>query len=158
MRFQDYIRDVTKQNMDSAFKYARAVPADKLEWRPAETSRSVLEICQELALCPLWGLEAITSEKAPEMNEEVMKEAQAEMAKFTTIDACEAECKKNLETLFQYVDGLSDEDLKKTKWLPYDGGRDFEVMEMADYPNWNAQYHLGQIAYIQTMYGDHQMH
>ena len=53
---------------------------------------------------------------------------------------------------------MPDADLDKKRWLPYDGGRDFTMPEMMDYPRWNFNYHLGQIAYIQTLYGDKEMH
>jgi hypothetical protein len=29
---------------------------------------------------------------------------------------------------------------------------------MLEYPRWNATYHLGQIAFIQTLYGDKETH
>jgi hypothetical protein len=32
------------------------------------------------------------------------------------------------------------------------------MIEMMDYPRWNFNYHNGQIAYIQTLYGDKEMH
>ena len=32
------------------------------------------------------------------------------------------------------------------------------MIEMMDYPRWNFNYHLGQIAFIQMMYGDKEMH
>ena len=45
--------------------------------------------------------------------------------------------------------------------LPFGPGgsmKPFTIAEMADYPRWNFTYHLGQIGYIQTLYGDNAMH
>ncbi len=53
---------------------------------------------------------------------------------------------------------MPDERLSEKKWLPFDGGRDFSMPEMMDYPRWNFNYHLGQSAYIQTLLGDREMH
>ena len=53
---------------------------------------------------------------------------------------------------------MPDERLSNTKWLPYNGGRDHTFLEMLDYVRWNCNYHTGQIAYIQTLYGDKEMY
>lgn len=156
MRFQDYMIEATKEAANEAFKYARAVPADKVTWSP-EGARSALSICQELALCPKWA-EDIINGTAPEWNEETMKAIEEEQAQFTSIEACEAECNKRLESLFKQYADLSHDRLMETMWLPFDGGRDFTVQELMDFPRWNFTYHLGQIAYIQTMLGDKDMH
>ena len=66
--------------------------------------------------------------------------------------------KGSLATLFDAIRNCSDERLKETVWLPYDGGRDFTIQEICEYPRWNADYHLGQISYIQILYGDKEMH
>ncbi len=55
MKLQDYIIDVTKKAAEEAFKYACAVPADKAEWQPLETGRSVLDQAREMAKCPVWA-------------------------------------------------------------------------------------------------------
>ena len=53
MRLQDYIADSAREAAAMAFRYAKAVPADKLDWSP-EGGRSVLSICRELAMTPTW--------------------------------------------------------------------------------------------------------
>jgi uncharacterized damage-inducible protein DinB len=162
MRYQDFMIEATCSAADEAFQYAKAVPADKLTWKPLDAGRSVLELCQEMAMCPTWALDIIDAvEKEPRSEEEsatVQAEQMALMASWNTVEACQAECKQRLEALFELFRSLPDEMLTKTKWLPYDGGRDFTVKEMMDYPRWNCTYHLGQIAYIQTLYGDKDMH
>jgi hypothetical protein len=157
MRLQDYMIDTTKAAADEAFRYAKAVPADKVEWRPLENGRSVLDICRELAMCPTW-CEDIISGKPQEWSEESQAAMQATMNQWKSVDDCQAECNRRLESLFEQFRNLSEERLKETRWLPYDGGRDFTMPEMMDYPRWNFNYHLGQISYIQTLYGDKEMH
>ena len=41
MKYQDYIVPSIQHAFDEAFRYAKAVPADKLEWKPLDTGRSV---------------------------------------------------------------------------------------------------------------------
>jgi hypothetical protein len=157
MRVQDYIADQAKLAAEELFRYAKAVPADKLEWNPAEGGRSVLSLCQEIAMTPTWTMIAF-SDKDMTWSEEESLAQRKQMEQFSTVDHCEKEFAgrfKAVETMFR---GFSDEDLKRTKWLPYNGGRDHTFLEMMDYPRWNCCYHAGQIAYIQTLYGDREMH
>lgn len=145
----------TKAAIGEAFRYIKAVPADKVEWKPLETGRSVLSLAQELARTPVWAMDTIQKE---EWDEEAGKTEQEAMAKLKTIEECEKECHNNLEKLFELYDYIPDSQLNETKWLPFDGGREFTVLEMMDYPRWNANYHLGQVGYIQLLYGDKEMH
>lgn len=157
MRIQDYIADCAREAANHAFKYARAVPGDKLEWVPAEGARTVLEMCRELGMTPSWALSGI-QDSASEWNEEKAKEQRELMASWKTIDDCTAQFDKRFEAWEALARGMTDEDLSKTKWLPYNGGRDHTYLEMLDYVRWNCTYHLGQIAYIQTLYGDKEMY
>lgn len=152
MNLQQYIVAEARQAADEAFKFAKAVPADKLDWT-VEGARSVLAICRELALTPTWTLMAFGI--VPSYASEQERQAQRrEQETWLDVEACQAEfnrCFQGVEELFM---GFTDEDLQKTKWLPFNGGRDHTYLEMMDYPRWNCTYHQGQIAYIQTMYGD----
>lgn len=157
MRYQDFIIEETQKAADEAFRYAEAVPADKLEWAPLDTGRSVLDQCREMAQCPAWAEDIIRGVER-EWNEETMAAIVKEREQWTTVEACQAECNRRLANLFEFYRTIGDERLGETKWLPYDGGRDFTMVEMMDYPRWNFNYHLGQIGYVQTLYGDKQMH
>lgn len=157
MRFQVYIITATEEAAKDAFKYAKAVPSEKVAWKPLDSGRSVLDQCQEMALCPQWALEIVAQQDLPERSEETMKAIEAEKAQFTTVEACETECNRRLAALLDYYRAMPDDRLSEKKWLPFDGGRDFEMPEMMEYPRWNFNYHLGQIAYIQTLYGDSEM-
>ena len=150
MRVQDYIADQAREAAAQAFRYAKAVPADKLDWAP-EGGRTVLGMCRELALCPTWALVAFGQEI---WNDEVQRAAREQEATWTTAAACEAEFARRFDPLDIFLRGMTDEDLSRTKWLPYNGGRDHTWLEMTDYVRWNCTYHTGQIAYIQTLYGD----
>jgi hypothetical protein len=158
MRYQDHITDATREAAKEAFKYAKAVPADKLEWRPMDIGRTVLDLCQELAMCPTWAFEIIEGKEGPKWDEESMAAVKKEQQQWKTAEDCEAEFGRRMDKLAGLYASISNERLKETKWLPFDGGRDFTVAEMMDYPRWNCTYHLGQIAYIQTLYGDRDMH
>ena len=109
-------------------------------------------MCREIAQTPTWTLEAFG---APPENLDGLREIAEAL---TTPQECEAELFKRFEGLKSLYLGFTDADLAKTKWLPYNGGRDHTYLEMMDYPRWNCTYHTGQIAYIQILYGDKEMH
>jgi uncharacterized damage-inducible protein DinB len=158
MRLQEFMIDVTRAAAAEAFQYAKAVPVDKLEWKPLDAGRSVLDICRELAVCPTWCQDIIESKEFPEYTPEAMEAAKLEQQAWKTVEDCEAECNRRLEKLFAFFAAMPDERLEEKKWLPYSGGREHSMREMMDYPRWNFTYHLGQIAYIQTLYGDNEMY
>ena len=157
MKLQEHMIAVTRAAAKEAFQYAKAVPADKLDWKPLEEGRSALDLCRELAMCPTWCADIINGVEQ-EWSEETQAKIRAEQEKWKTVEDCEAECGRRLDQLFTLFQGMPDSRLEEKKWLPYDGGRDFSMPEMMDYPRWNFTYHLGQIAYIQTLYGDKEMH
>jgi len=156
LRIQDYIVNEAKSAADQAFRYAKAVPPDKLDWAP-EGGRSALSICREMAMTPTWTLIAFGVIQN-EWNESAAEAQRKEQEQWTTVEACESEFNHRFEQVESFFRGFTDEELTQTKWLPYNGGRDHSFLEMMDYPRWNCTYHLGQIGYIQTLYGDKENH
>jgi len=158
MRYQDYAATSTKTAMEEAFKYAKKVPADKLEWKPLENGQSVIDMCRELAQCSDWAHMLVSGLPMPEFTPEAAAAMKAETSQWTTVEQCEEIATEKMAKLFELFDTVSDERLKETRWLPFSGGRDFTIMEIMEYPRWNATYHLGQVGYIQTLYGDREMY
>ena len=157
MKVVDYVADSAKQAAVAAFKYAAAVPSEKLEWVPLEGGRSVLSIVRELAMTPTWQYDTLAGPPT-EWSETAWAEQNAMMSQWTTLEECRGQFDARFEKLEAYVRALPEERFTETKWLPYEGGRDFTVLEMLDYTRWNCTYHQGQIAYIQLLYGDKDMH
>ena len=152
MTIQQYLADVTKAAAAEVFRYAKSVPADKQGWEP-DGARSVTNICWELAMCPTWAYDLIDNREEDNPSSPGLDPTQP-----LSVEEYEAECMARVDKLAELFGTLSDERLSDTKWLPYNGGRDHTVLEMMDYPRWNFNYHLGQISYIQTMYGDKEMY
>ena len=153
MRMQDYVIEATRNAMEEAFRYARAVPEEKLDWKPLETGQSVLSMARELAKCPDWAVQILSGEGMGADGESWQD--------WTTIDDCEAALKPKLDRYCALVADFPDERLSETMDLPFGPGgslKTFTFVELLDYPRWNAAYHQGQIGYIQTLYGDKAMH
>ena len=157
MRLQDHMIDETRAAMEEAFNYARAVPEDKLGWKPMDAGRSVIELARELAQCPDWAYDLVST-GAMAFDEEAMA---ATNASLTTVEACEAMAKEKLGRYFELLKEFPEERMAETIDLPFGPGgsmKTFTMTEMVYYPRWNATYHTGQIAYMQTLYGDKDIH
>ncbi len=158
MNYQTSIVSATQEAADEFFRYAAAVPADKLEWKPLDAGRSVIDMAREVAKCADWAHQLCADDKPWEWNEEAGAASKAESDQWKTVADCQTACKSKFERLFELFKTIPDEKLKDTKWLPFNGGRDHTWAEMMDYPRWNSTYHTGQVAYVQTLYGDKEMH
>lgn len=154
MTYQDFLIDETKHAFREAFKDAGRVPADKLDWKPLDSGRSVLDQARELAKCPDWAIELCTNGPEGDHSEEAMAASKAEMAAWATVAECEKVYEEKAVRLYEMIRSFPTDRLEETMMLPYDGGREFTYKEMLGYPMWNAMYHQGQINYIQTLYGD----
>ena len=160
MKLQDFTIDATREAMDEAFRYAKTVPADKLEWKPMDAGQSVLSMCRELAQCADWTV-GLLETGAMDWSEESQAAGFEEAAEWKTAEACETAAKEKLEKFAAYARDYPDAKLKETVDLPFGPNgsmRTFTMGEIMDYPRWNATYHLGQIGYVQTLYGDKGMH
>jgi hypothetical protein len=157
MRVQEYIGQQARSAAEEFFRYASAVPDDKVNWSPGEGGRTVMSMCREIGMTPSWAYSAFTDEQR-EWTPEEFEVQKGEMEQWITVDQCREQFNTRFAKLEQLYLSFSEEDLKKTKWLPYNGGRDHTYLEMMDYPRWNCNYHVGQIGYIQLLYGDKEMH
>ncbi len=153
MKVQDFIIEETRRATDALFEAARKIPADKLEWSPEGQGRSVLSQCQECAQSPTWPVGLIRTRKF-NWSQEDYQTMLEERHQWTTIDACEEACRKNLAELEAVVAGLRDEELHETVNVPFGKNHEWRIADIANLHAWNCHYHTGQINYIQTLYGD----
>jgi len=156
MPFKQLVSKVTLDAVEELLRYAKAIPSEKLTWRPAEHARSALEILQECAVLPA-ALTAWLQERPqspPSMEQYAPYWAQA--AALTSLDACEQALRENTQKLLQVAESLSEAELNQTAVAPW--GRTYTLAEGCLIHHWNLTYHLGQIAYIQLLYGDTEFH
>jgi hypothetical protein len=156
MTVKQLIIDLSTQATEGVFHRARQVPDDKLTWRPLDEGRSVLNIAAECALSPLWGVEVVQN-NGLQMTPEAMAEFEANVAALTTLDLAEEAARKNLAILVEFVQNLPEEKLDETIAMPIGRSKEWSVPDVLLLHYWNATYHVGQICYIQTLYGDKSM-
>lgn len=151
MDIKDLMCWKTREAVADLFEAARKTPEDKLNWKPLDGGRSVLNQLQECALSPSWGAGILKNQKAPEFTPELMAEFGKMMEALKTIDECEAKCLENLAILDQTIRTFPDSEWEKTVHLPFGRVHDWPFYDVAMLHYWNCTYHLGQITYIQLL-------
>ena len=156
MRYQDAMIQLTEDMMASVFRSARAMPEDKLTWKPMETGRSVLDQLQECAHVNYIFRKVLETRQPPNLKQEDIEQGIEERSKWTTIDECEKHAKENSEMLFDVIRSISDEDVLST--IDFGPDQQIKLMTAMSWHYQNLTYHHGQISYIQTLYGDSDPH
>ncbi|MCS6949006.1 MAG: hypothetical protein RMM06_07070 [Armatimonadota bacterium] len=145
------IEQMTRGAVDMLFRYAAAVPEDKLTWRPAPTATTVMEILQENAVIPFLLAEALR--RRPKTAEGALwEQAKSRAGALETREACEQACRAGTEELLHTLRDTPAEELDQKIVLPWQAS--VTLLEAALVHYWNLTYHLGQVAYIQRLYGD----
>jgi hypothetical protein len=139
---------LTNRQIDSVFRAARALPADKLDWKPAPGARSALDQLQEIATASDRFF-AIYTERKMEWSDEKFAEWMAERQQITSIDELERICKEQTKRLTDYILTVPESELTAPVELPFPGP--FNMADVLSYQYWNASYHEGQINYIATL-------
>lgn len=157
MTSKDIITKLTSQSVDTLFSYARAMPEDRLNWEVAPGARTPLQILQECAQAPIWSVEMLTARALPDFSPEAFQAALAERAQWSTVEECERVCRERIQTLLETIREFPEDEMEETLFLPFTD-RHHPYWDLMMYPYWNNVWHAGQLAYVQTLYGDHDMH
>ncbi|HZT41420.1 MAG TPA: hypothetical protein VFA07_04495 [Chthonomonadaceae bacterium] len=132
----------------------QAMPPDKQTWKPLDAGRSALSQIQECAGINLWAAQMLRDRAVPPIDESWMQQMQSQD---DTPEKAVAGLQAGTDALVAAIEAFPAEHLEDTLVLPWDPTPTSmaEVMMLA---YWNMVYHIGQINYIQTLYGDQEMH
>ena len=143
MNYADAFDTLLHSGADSLWRAVRAMPAEKLDWKPAPEARNARELVEEIVMTTGFSAEFIHTQKMPDMeHSETDKKG---------LDELEKEHRAALEKLVEAIRAFPEDKLSEKVELPWGTSTWLEVIS---YPYWNLMYHYGQISYIQTMYGD----
>ncbi len=157
MHLKDFIINATSRSVDGIFRTARAMPEDKIEWKPMDQGRTVLDQLQEVAQAANFFSAVLEKKGDPQFSDEYWEQAREERKNWDTLDQCEEICKANTEKLFDHIRSLSDEDIDTT--LKFEGSdREYSLADIMNFHLTHLNYHHGQINYMQTLYGDSENH
>jgi hypothetical protein len=149
--------DMITRSVNDLFRSAKAMPEDKLTWRSGESCRTALEYLQECAQSLSWP-KNLLQPGGPNFDPEMFQKAMEERAQWTTVEACESAARKNLAETTEFIRDYPEDDLDRKISLPFMPDLTLSAAELLVSPYWNMTYHLGQINFIQLMYGDKEMH
>ena len=157
MQYKDQLIRMTQKVADDFVKNVKAIPADKLNWKVEDSGRSAMDIFQEVAQAPTYAVPMLATRTCPDFNPETFGKMKAERAEWDTVEKCEAKLKQNLNSLFESIRSFPDNELATEIDLPFVEGMRQSMADIMAYPYWNTSYHLGQVCFIQTLYGDWDM-
>jgi hypothetical protein len=129
------------------------MPADKIEWSPLDQGRTALDQLQECAMAPDLYLGYLDPRHKRKANS--YAEAAELQSRWTTVDECLKALHEKTAALIAAIGALPRERLSEECTMPW--GEQMTVQAIAGLHYWNLTYHLGQINYIQTLYGDKAM-
>jgi hypothetical protein len=155
MNFKDQIIRLTENAGNYLVHFAKTTKEEKLDWKPLDSGRSALDQLQECAETPLLFAAVLQTGGFPEMSPEAAEAAKAEKASWTTVDQCAEKMSENNKVLFDAIRNYPNEDMSNEMTMPW--GEVATAADVMTYQYWNLVYHQGQINYIQTLYGDHEM-
>ena len=136
---------------------AQAVPEDKLQWRPLDNGRTVLDLLGDAAQVPGMVVKMLESRGEFKPSREAFQQMAQERADWTREDALQ-HLTQNTERLIVLMRAMSDEQLEQPLHLPMGGGITMPLggWIMMTYRTFCSR--MGQINYIQTLYGDFESH
>ena len=153
-----FLEQLIKKNRQVSIGLARtfrAMPPDKQTWRPLEMGRSALDQVQECAGLNRFALEIFRTGEVPGFDTEEFARLKQE---HDTADMALSLLKESTDQLVAAIEAFPVERLDEAITLPFGGGMPSSFGDLMFVTYWNMAYHVGQINYIQTLYGDNDMH
>lgn len=158
MTSKDLLIHIISESVEQLFKYAKAVPPDKVSWSAGGDARTTLDICQECVQAPKWTIDMLeTRSVGGDFSDDAWAAIMAERQQWDTVDKCEAEANLRTAKLIETIKAFPDAEMSDTLFLPFTG-KDHPYWDIMLYPYWNNTWHTGQIAFIQRLLGDKQMY
>jgi hypothetical protein len=154
---KDLILTFLHQGHNGLLKTFNAVPDDKLTWKPLDNGRTALDLFSEAAQTCAMVAEVARSRGETKPSYETFKQMAGERAdwdKATALSRFEA----NFAALIAAVEELTQEELAAPVTMPIGGGmmQPLAGWIMMAYRTLISRF--AQINYIQTLYGDFEMH
>jgi uncharacterized damage-inducible protein DinB len=149
---------LTQQAADKLVTNLNAMPADKHQWKPLEQGRTAQHQILECVVINGMAAQILRDKAFPSMEGadwgQVFAKAAAEN---DTPEKLMASFTKATGDLIAATKAFPQASLDDSVMVPFDGSTR-TWGEILFFPYWNMTYHEGQINYIQTLYGDTDMH
>jgi hypothetical protein len=151
----DLIASLLAEAADALARNARAMPEDRLTWKPMDAGRTALDMIVECGAINGAMPRILESRHFPDIPSGWMDGFRAE---HDTPEKALRLLKDGSDALVAAVRAFPATALDDSIRVPFRGGMDKTYAELMMIPYWNMTYHQGQICYVQTLYGDREMH
>jgi hypothetical protein len=141
--------------MEHFLRVLSFVPADKLTWNPTPTARNALQIAAHCAGYSGAFADVIRAGTFPSSVEEFLGPIESTIKGIATRDQAEAVLRKGIADTMAALDALKPEQIDTTVVTPI--GRQPFIFFM-DIPARHLFNHAAQIDYLQTCWGDQEVH
>ena len=151
------IATMIENGRDGLIRTALAVPDDKLNWKPLDNGRSVLDLLGDAAQTPAFVAKMLQSPQEFKPSREAFQQMAQERANWTR-DECIQHLRANTDAVLAALADLSEEQLEAPLHLPMGGGMTMPLggWILMVYRTFTSRF--AQINYIQTLYGDFESH
>lgn len=153
MRVQDFIADETMRSAEGLINQLTKM-GDKATWSPLDEGRTALDQVAECALISGAMVDVLKVFKMPDFTPEMMEEFERSKAALD-VDGAIAKLRENTAALCDVIRAVPDSELGNQ--MKFWGPEPWLISSVLNYHNWNMVYHIGQLNYIQTLYGDKTM-
>lgn len=146
---QNYLAEAAVKAAEELIVAIKRIPEDKLEWKPAETSRTAHHMFIECVLLTGYTADVIRTHTFPA---DMMQRYSTDTAAVSTldIDTLSDRLRQSTATVAAAIREVPDTDLGVDIVMPW---QTQALSETIAYPYWNMSYHLGQINYIASQLG-----
>ena len=151
-------RESAVRGMEHFLKVFSFVPDDKLTWTPTPTAKSAIRIAAHTALYAGRFARMINDRKLPSSDNlaEWLAQVNAEEAAITSRIEMESVFRKGTDEVIAALDSLTPEAIGSS--LDSGLGWSMPMTRLMNLPGWHATLHAGQIDYLQTCWGDLEVH
>jgi DinB superfamily len=146
------------QEMEMFLRNFAHVPDDKLTWTPVPTGKSAIRVAAHTALYAGRFARMIQDRKLPVVDnlEEWLAERNTEEIAITCRVEMERVFRQGTDEVIAALDSLTPEEIEMS--LDSGQGWSMSMKHLMALPGWHATLHCGQIDYLQTCWGDQEVH
>ncbi|AIE86021.1 DinB family protein [Fimbriimonas ginsengisoli] len=150
MKVQEAAALATEKSVKVLLYTIDRTPDDRLTWKPCETARSALEVAAECALVTGNWAEILQTGACPP--QDVYFQIFSRMSAISTREQVVQALQDETSRLISVLRDISDERLQDN--LTVFWGESRPILSWLHWVAIHNTYHLGQICYIQRLYGD----
>src|SRR5579862_8542521 len=154
--FIEMCKERVTEAMDRFLHDLSFVPADKLTWRPTPTAKSALEIAAHCAGYSGAFASIIRAGRFPSTVEEFRDPIQSAIESIMTLEQAQTMLRKGIADTIEALDTVKPEQIGAMIEAPALGRTPFKFF--LNLPAMHLENHDGQIDYLQTCWGDLEVH